>query len=332
MTSWKYAAGSQLTPSYTASFVAPRSPRSSPLSTTTCVWSSSPTTQSPKRASRPTSSQKRGLLCSPLGDAPTSSNSECRKETGPPSEACQASRTLCYSGTSPWTEWDGGFSARPPPTSALPFRPALLLAGQNWCSPLPLFPLPWTGDLPRPHPSHFDGVCDISCCEVKEGPLRPAPFSCSLLVRVSVFPLVRLSSKQVMVEGAHVGQLQPPALHPPHFCSLSPQLGRSAGSAGGTTLDPTTTTTTTTMPGTPGGRKPSQPPAAPGATTQPSAPAQTRAPPCLLPADKDECSKDNGGCQQDCVNTFGSYECQCRSGFVLHDNKHDCKEGEHCWG
>ncbi|KAJ8798564.1 hypothetical protein J1605_016709 [Eschrichtius robustus] len=44
------------------------------------------------------------------------------------------------------------------------------------------------------------------------------------------------------------------------------------------------------------------------------------------PPNKDECSKDNGGCQQDCVNTFGSYECQCRSGFVLHDNKHDCKE------
>uniref|UniRef100_A0A8C9DGP2 Metalloendopeptidase n=1 Tax=Prolemur simus TaxID=1328070 RepID=A0A8C9DGP2_PROSS len=43
-------------------------------------------------------------------------------------------------------------------------------------------------------------------------------------------------------------------------------------------------------------------------------------------SDKDECSKDNGGCQQDCVNTFGSYECQCRSGFVLHDNRHDCKE------
>ncbi|KAL0965609.1 hypothetical protein UPYG_G00283510 [Umbra pygmaea] len=43
-------------------------------------------------------------------------------------------------------------------------------------------------------------------------------------------------------------------------------------------------------------------------------------------SDKDECSKENGGCQQDCVNTFGSYSCQCRSGFVLHDNKHDCKE------
>ncbi|XP_010875827.1 bone morphogenetic protein 1b isoform X2 [Esox lucius] len=44
-------------------------------------------------------------------------------------------------------------------------------------------------------------------------------------------------------------------------------------------------------------------------------------------SDKDECSKENGGCQHECVNTFGSYSCQCRSGFVLHDNKHDCKEG-----
>lgn len=43
--------------------------------------------------------------------------------------------------------------------------------------------------------------------------------------------------------------------------------------------------------------------------------------------DKDECSKDNGGCQHECVNTMGSYMCQCRNGFVLHENKHDCKEG-----
>ncbi|KAM3874302.1 bone morphogenetic protein 1-like [Diretmus argenteus] len=43
-------------------------------------------------------------------------------------------------------------------------------------------------------------------------------------------------------------------------------------------------------------------------------------------SDKDECSKENGGCQHECVNTFGSYSCQCRSGFMLHDNKHDCKE------
>uniref|UniRef100_A0A669F2C2 Metalloendopeptidase n=1 Tax=Oreochromis niloticus TaxID=8128 RepID=A0A669F2C2_ORENI len=43
-------------------------------------------------------------------------------------------------------------------------------------------------------------------------------------------------------------------------------------------------------------------------------------------SDKDECSKENGGCQHECVNTFGSYSCQCRSGFVLHENRHDCKE------
>ncbi|XP_031467828.1 bone morphogenetic protein 1-like, partial [Phasianus colchicus] len=43
-------------------------------------------------------------------------------------------------------------------------------------------------------------------------------------------------------------------------------------------------------------------------------------------SDKDECSANNGGCQHDCVNSWGSYECRCRSGFVLHDNMHDCKE------
>lgn len=133
--------------------------------------------------------QKRGQLCSPLGDAPTSSNFECRKETGPPSEACQASRTLCYSGTSPWTEGDGGFSARPPTTSALPFRPRPASLWPDRTGAL-LFLAPHVDrGLPHPHPSLFDGVCDISCCEVKEGPLCPAPFSCSLLVRVSVFPL-----------------------------------------------------------------------------------------------------------------------------------------------
>ncbi|NXF95695.1 TLL1 protein, partial [Eubucco bourcierii] len=45
-------------------------------------------------------------------------------------------------------------------------------------------------------------------------------------------------------------------------------------------------------------------------------------------SDKDECSKDNGGCQHECINTVGSYVCQCRNGFVLHENKHDCKEAE----
>ncbi|CAL1569474.1 unnamed protein product [Knipowitschia caucasica] len=43
-------------------------------------------------------------------------------------------------------------------------------------------------------------------------------------------------------------------------------------------------------------------------------------------SDVDECSTVNGGCQHECMNTFGSYTCRCRSGFTLHDNKHDCKE------
>lgn len=47
----------------------------------------------------------------------------------------------------------------------------------------------------------------------------------------------------------------------------------------------------------------------------------------LSVTDKDECSKDNGGCQHECINTIGSYVCQCRNGFILHENKHDCKEG-----
>lgn len=47
----------------------------------------------------------------------------------------------------------------------------------------------------------------------------------------------------------------------------------------------------------------------------------------IFPIDIDECSTENGGCQHECVNTFGSYSCQCRSGFMLHDNRRDCKEG-----
>ncbi|CAI9722917.1 1 isoform X1 [Octopus vulgaris] len=43
--------------------------------------------------------------------------------------------------------------------------------------------------------------------------------------------------------------------------------------------------------------------------------------------DKDECAVKNGGCQQICKNTIGSYECACKNGFTLHENKHDCKEG-----
>ncbi|XP_067876353.1 tolloid-like protein 2 isoform X2 [Heterodontus francisci] len=43
-------------------------------------------------------------------------------------------------------------------------------------------------------------------------------------------------------------------------------------------------------------------------------------------SDKDECSVDNGGCQHECLNTLGSYICQCRNSFMLHENGLDCKE------
>ncbi|XP_037942752.1 dorsal-ventral patterning protein tolloid-like, partial [Teleopsis dalmanni] len=44
--------------------------------------------------------------------------------------------------------------------------------------------------------------------------------------------------------------------------------------------------------------------------------------------DIDECSLNNGGCQHECLNTIGSYMCSCHNGYSLHENGHDCKEGE----
>lgn len=135
-----------------------------------------------------------------------------------------------------------GAPGLPTPTSALPLRPASLWPDRTGAL-RPLSPGVDRAPLP-PRPSHFDGVCDISCCEVKEGPLRPAPFSRSLLVRVSVFPLVRLSSKQVMVEGSYAGQLQTqPSLHPtsafsPHSWTPSAPGPRSPPSSRGEEAGP----------------------------------------------------------------------------------------------
>ena len=40
-------------------------------------------------------------------------------------------------------------------------------------------------------------------------------------------------------------------------------------------------------------------------------------------ADVDEC-KDTTTCSVRCVNTIGSYKCECNAGYRLADNKKDC--------
>lgn len=40
--------------------------------------------------------------------------------------------------------------------------------------------------------------------------------------------------------------------------------------------------------------------------------------------DVDECRLDNGNCDHFCVNSLGSYECACKEGYRLGDNRWAC--------
>ena len=40
--------------------------------------------------------------------------------------------------------------------------------------------------------------------------------------------------------------------------------------------------------------------------------------------DIDECGLDNGGCDQDCTNTLGSFFCNCSEGYLLNENGLTC--------
>ena len=41
--------------------------------------------------------------------------------------------------------------------------------------------------------------------------------------------------------------------------------------------------------------------------------------------DINECSQNNGGCEETCTNTMGSYECSCQViGYSLNKDKHNC--------
>ena len=40
--------------------------------------------------------------------------------------------------------------------------------------------------------------------------------------------------------------------------------------------------------------------------------------------DINECDTDNGGCEHNCTNTPGSYQCQCREGYETNNNGRNC--------
>lgn len=42
-------------------------------------------------------------------------------------------------------------------------------------------------------------------------------------------------------------------------------------------------------------------------------------------ADIDECDEDNGSCEQECVNTPGSFQCRCAGGFQLREDGRTCQ-------
>ena len=40
--------------------------------------------------------------------------------------------------------------------------------------------------------------------------------------------------------------------------------------------------------------------------------------------DIDECGTNNGGCEHNCNNTIGAFECYCDSGYRLEENRLNC--------
>lgn len=47
--------------------------------------------------------------------------------------------------------------------------------------------------------------------------------------------------------------------------------------------------------------------------------------------EEDECAKpDNGGCEQRCVNTLGSFKCACDPGYELAPDKKSCEGKSVC--
>ncbi len=45
---------------------------------------------------------------------------------------------------------------------------------------------------------------------------------------------------------------------------------------------------------------------------------------CPFLSDINECTEENGGCNQTCTNSIGSYQCSCRSGYLLSQDGRGC--------
>ena len=52
----------------------------------------------------------------------------------------------------------------------------------------------------------------------------------------------------------------------------------------------------------------------------------------LTLAEYDECANsEEHGCEHECINTLGGYECQCRIGFELHSDEKRCESKSRGW-
>ena len=50
----------------------------------------------------------------------------------------------------------------------------------------------------------------------------------------------------------------------------------------------------------------------------------------LFLSDVNECETDNGGCSDSCVNREGSFECKCKDGYKVGDDKKTCEGKIYC--
>ena len=52
---------------------------------------------------------------------------------------------------------------------------------------------------------------------------------------------------------------------------------------------------------------------------------------CVCVADEDECAdKELNDCEQNCLNTFGSYECYCKFGYQVATDGRQCDREISC--